>query len=117
MFLELETSANSADGRHFEHRNTFFFAPYKSCELAEAKIAHRVESLGGNRFKVTLSTDAPAFFVWLAVTGDLGLFDDNSFTLLPDRPVELVYEPEQPHTAEELQQKLRVTQLRDSYAV
>ena len=64
-----------------------------------------------------MTSEHPAFYVWLAVTGDMGLFDDNSFTLLPDRPMEVLYEPEQPHTAEELQEKLRITHLRDSYAV
>ncbi len=115
VFLELETTARSADGKTFTHHNTFFPAPYKSCNLAKAKISHRVDALGNNRFRIALSTDAPAFFVWLAVTGDLGLFDDNSFTLLPDCPMELVYEPKQPHTADELQQKLRITHLRDTY--
>ena len=61
-----------------EARNDWFFAPFKESPVAEAKI--KAEVSGGS---VTLSTDKPAFFVWLELPGVKGEFSDNSFTLLP----------------------------------
>ena len=60
------------------HRNEWIFASFKNSPVAEANVMAAVS--GHN---VTLTTDRPAFFVWLDVPGIRGEFDDNSFTLLP----------------------------------
>ena len=69
-------------------RNDFFFAPFKDAPLADATVSAAFDG-----FRVTLSTDAPAFFVWANVEGIRGEFDDNSFTLLPGEPRTLVFSP------------------------
>ena len=65
--------------------NDYHFAPYRDLPLARAKIVRKVENRDG-RWTVTLTADAPAFFVWANVKGMKGEFSDNSFTLLPGRP-------------------------------
>ncbi len=63
------------------HRNEWFFGSFKDSPIAKVNITVAIS--GHN---VTLTTDRPAFFVWLDVPGIRGEFDDNSFTLLPGEP-------------------------------
>ena len=67
-------------------------------------------------FKVTLTTDRPAFFTWANAKGIRGEFDDNSFTLLPGRPKTIVYRPKSEGvTSSRFGQALSVTHLRRTY--
>ena len=61
-------------------RNDCHFGPYRDQPLAKANVKAKVEGA-----RVTLTTDRPAFFVWLAAPGCE--FSDNCLTLLPGRPV------------------------------
>ena len=64
-------------------------------------------------FRFVLSTDAPAFFVWLEAPGVRGEFNDNSFTLLPGEPRAIAFAPKDPAaTPESFQASLAVTHLR-----
>ena len=82
-FFVIHTHADSSIGS-FTHENTFFIKPYKAFELPLCNIKAEIKSLKDN-FEITLETDKPAFFVTLDAPGTDGLFNDNSFTLLPDR--------------------------------
>ena len=77
--VELQTAAGTA--RAERHG-----ASYRDVALADAQISVAADGL---RRTVTLSADRPAFFVWAAVAGADGEFDDNCLTLLPGRPVTL----------------------------
>ena len=68
-----------------DFQNDWHFGFYKDMPLAKAKVEAEVKGEGG-RWKVVLSADKPAFFVWANVRGVRGEFDDNAFTLLPGRP-------------------------------
>ncbi len=97
-------------------RNEHVFTTWKSCELPQAKVAWTVAALEARRFRVTLTTDAPAFYVSLDVEGGRGEFDDNCFTLLPDEEKEIVFTSKgTPPSAEQLQQSLSVHHLRTTY--
>ncbi len=88
-FLALSLKADAGlDAQHVLSRNDWFFAPFKDSPVAEAGISASVSGLD-----VTLSTDRPAFFVWLDVAGVRGEFDDNSFTLLPGEPRTVSFRP------------------------
>lgn len=116
-FLELETTGVDAEGRSFCHENTAFLTPPKCSELAETRIEAEItgseEEPGA--FRIRLTSGAPAFFVWLAVEGDAGRFSDNSFTLLPDRPVELAYRAAGKLDCADLKRRLRIVHLRETY--
>jgi beta-mannosidase len=91
--------------------NTHFFTEYKRCELPEPRIRVRV----GAGFRVTLTTDRPAFFVALEAAGIRGEFADNNFTLLPGRPRTLRFHPKQAVTLAALRESLQVRHLRGTY--
>ena len=66
-------------------------------------------------YQITLTTDKPAFFVWVNATGVRGEFDDNSFTLLPGEPRTLTFTPKEPTNAETFANSLTVTDLSKSF--
>lgn len=72
--------------------NYWVSAPYRDCPLAAATVTRRVEdgAVEGT-FRVTLTTDYPAFFVWANAEGIRGEFDDNSILLLPNAPRTLTF--------------------------
>ena len=94
-------------------RNEWFFAPFKECPLEKAHVR-----IGRARcpYQVTLTTDKPAFFVWVNATGVRGEFDDNSFTLLPGETRTLTFTPKGPVDAETFAKSLSVTDLSKSYS-
>ena len=50
-------------------------------------------------FNVTLTTDKPAFWVWMNAKGVRGEFDDNAVTLVPGRPRTFTFSPKDASTA------------------
>jgi beta-mannosidase len=100
--------------------NELFLAEPKRCEVARAKVVPSVIETK-NGLAVRLSTDRPAFYVALSVTGIQGEFDDNCFTLLPGSPRVVTFTPSapgggaRPVTAAQLGGALSVMHLRDTY--
>ena len=87
-----------------------------SLVLAEAHLAKATVEASFGGFRVTLSTDKPVFFTWANVKGIPGEFDDNSFTLLPDRPRTLTFVPKAAAvTAADFKRAFSVTHLRETY--
>ena len=103
LALALDSSAGNA-------ANEWMFDKFKDCPLADAEI--RVEFDG---LAVTLSTEKPAFFVWMNVAGVSGEFADNSFTLLPGRPRKIEFVPRGKLAPEAFRRAFSVTSLRESY--
>jgi len=69
-------------------RNDWHFGFFKDVPLANAKVDVKVDG-----YKVTLTTDKPAFYVWADAYKMGGEFTDNCLTLLPGEPVEIIFEP------------------------
>ena len=91
-------------------QNDWMFDYYKTYDLADAKVTAVFDG-----FRVTLSTDKPAFFVWANVKGVRGEFDDNSFTLLPGRPKVLTFNPKTSVSAHDFRNAFTVMHLRSAY--
>ncbi|MBP5505730.1 MAG: glycoside hydrolase family 2 protein [Bacteroidales bacterium] len=72
--------------------NTWLFDEFKNSPLEKASVSCTPAVRDGH-WTVTLTTDKPAFFTWVGVGNIPGEFNDNSFTLFPGRPVELVFTP------------------------
>ena len=114
-FGDDETRANrflsvSLVGDGVDFRNEFFFERYKKCPLAVANVSAEADG-----FAVRLKTDRPAFFVWANAEGIRGEFSDNSFTLLPDRPVTLTFTPKDASvTPEDFRRALKIRHLGSS---
>lgn len=80
-FFLIRTAAETEQGT-FSHENTFLCKPYKAFELPDCNIKTKIET-AKDYFEITVETDKPAFFVMLDAGDIEGVFDDNSFTLVP----------------------------------
>ena len=69
---------------------------------------------GKNIFELEVSTDYPAFFVWLNATGVRGEFSDNSFMLLPGRPRTITFMPKANVSKERFKRSLSARHLRSA---
>ena len=105
--------------RFGEAENVWFSAPFKDCAIAAAKVtlSNVRERLmdGKNVFELEVSTDYPAFFVWLNATGVRGEFSDNSFMLLPGRPRTITFMPKANVSKEKFEQSLSVRHLKSAH--
>ena len=93
-----------------EYVNEWLFAPYKDLDLSAARVEAKFD-----RFTVTLSTDRPAFFVWVNAMGVHGEFSDNSLTLLPGHPVTLSFSPKCGVSPADFKKLCTITHLKESY--
>jgi len=104
------------DGQTIKYRNEWFFNFFKASTLGDA-LVDAIASERNGKWTVTLTTDKPAFFVWVNVSGMRGEFDDNSFTLFPGRPVTLTFTPkDKTATFTDFAKALTVKHLRQTYA-
>ncbi len=101
--------------RFGDAENIWFHAPFKDCPLAPAKVEigglRETISAGLRAFEMEVSTDCPAFFVWLSAPGIRGEFSDNSFTLLPGRPRKITFTPRAPVSVDAFRAALQATHL------
>ena len=70
-------------------------ADYKG-DLPKANVKAEIDG-----FKVTLTTDKPAFWVWMNAKGIRGEFDDNAVTLVPGEKRVFTFEPADKSTTPE----------------
>ena len=98
--------------------NYWVSAPYRDCPLAPAKVKAEVVDEGvapkGMTFAVRLTTDYPAFFVWVNARGIRGEFDDNSILLLPNAPRTLTFTAKEKTTLAAFRRALTVRHLQES---
>ncbi len=71
--------------------NDYFPKPYKAYELVDATVSAQWSDRDGKAV-LTLESDRPTLFTTASVDAP-GYFSDNALTLLPGRPVELVFHP------------------------
>ena len=72
--------------KHGVYQNDWHFGSYKDKALARANIRQTVRRSETQGPLVEVSTDRPAFFVWVESIGAVAPTDDNAFVLLPGRP-------------------------------
>jgi beta-mannosidase len=114
VFLTVDIDVKSAN-KTYTHSNTHFFLPFKNCELPPANIKKVIMKVG-NKWKIILETDKPAFFVTLDAENIPGHFTDNSFTLLPKKEKIIDFIPEQKNlTLKKLQNAITLKHLRETY--
>jgi beta-mannosidase len=112
-FLTLDLKA-TGDRLRATHQNECFFDVYKRLDLPKARV--RVKAAAREEgFDVEVSTDRPAFFVTLDAGSLPGVFSDNSFTLLPDKPRRVTFTPRKATTLVAFRKALQATHLRMTY--
>jgi len=97
----LRATLTSAEGGGTQVSDEWFFERFRNLALAEPKVEAQVEARPDGRFAVRLSTDVPAFGVWLNATGLRGEFSDNVVTLHPGEPETLLFTPEEAGLSED----------------
>ena len=80
-------------------------ADYKG-DLPKANVKAEIDG-----FKVTLTTDKPAFWVWMNAKGIRGEFDNNAVTLVPGDPRTFTFKPKDAITPELFKESFTVTHL------
>ena len=80
-------------------------ANYKG-DLPKANVKAEIKG-----FTVTLTTDKPAFWVWMNVKGIRGEFDDNAVTLVPGNPRTFTFRAKDSITPEQFKAAFSVTHL------
>ena len=80
-------------------------ADYKG-DLPKANVKAEI-----NGFSVTLTTDKPAFWVWMNANGIRGEFDDNAVTLVSGSPRTFTFKPKDAITPELFKKSFTVTHL------
>ncbi|KKB81260.1 hypothetical protein VW35_03845 [Devosia soli] len=95
--------------------NDYFPQPYKAYELVQPTISTKWSDHGGQAV-LTLEADKPAFFATATVDAP-GYFSDNAVTLLPGRPVDIVFTPRHgaSYSASDLAPSLRVRNLAETF--
>ena len=81
---------------------------YNDVTLPKANVKVEVDG-----FRVILSTDKPAYWVWANAKGVAGEFDDNAITLVPSTPRVLTFTPKGKVTPEQFKAALTVVNLND----
>ena len=95
--------------------NLVHFARPKHLELTMPTIETAIETIDDNRFRVTLTTDRPALWTWLELSGTAARYADNFVHLRPGVPVTIDVTPSQPLSEAALRQQLQVRSLFDTY--
>ena len=87
---------------------TWMFVEPKDCSIQKADVKMTASRRKG-KWVVSLTTDKPAFYVWVTAKGFKGHFCDNSFTLLPGQIKEITFKAE--GSFDEFAKALKVTHL------
>ncbi len=90
------------------------FARPKHLELCRPDIKASF-SKNKNRAAITLTAKAPALWVWLDLEGSDARFSNNFFHLLPGEPVEVTILTKDSIPLSEIQRKIRIRSLIDTY--
>lgn len=95
--------------------NDYFPKPYKAYELVDANVSASWSDRDGQAV-LTLDSDKPALFTTATVDVP-GYFSDNALTLLPGRPVELVFHPRHGAkvTSDDLASSLKIRHLAETF--
>lgn len=96
--------------------NLVLFARPKHLNLLPSEIQSSVRQTGERRFEVDLTASHPALWIWLSTPDGECTYSDNFFHLLPGQPKVVEIVCEQDVTANELNRRLRVQSLVDTYA-
>jgi beta-mannosidase len=98
-------------------QNLVLFERPKHLELQPPAIRVEQKISGGRETQLTLTTDKPALWVWLEIVGCEARFSKNFFHLIPGaQAVEVTILLDETLSEIELQQRLRVRSLTDTYS-
>ena len=112
-FLVVDVEADDPAIKTYQSGWFFDIPKTLNMEKPDIKMAARNE---GGRWLVTLSTDKPAFGVWVETPGIPGEFSDNFIALVQGEPRTLEFRPHDPKTAfDAFRKSLTLKHIRATY--
>ncbi|MBO7653317.1 MAG: hypothetical protein J6U40_00195 [Kiritimatiellae bacterium] len=96
-------------------RNCRIFCDWKALETESLRIGAEIRVWNDNGFAVTLTSEQPAFWVWLTVMGEEAWYDENFFFLEPGHPFRVRISPVRRMKLEDFRKKLRIRTIRDTF--
>lgn len=114
--LLVTTTAKDQNGKKYSHQEIVTLVPWKKMPLPQAKVTVTdIKMIDKQHFQITLDTDKPAFFLWLALKNDpTAIFEDNAITLLPGKTT-LTLTTGKEYTAAKVKKELTTFHLRETY--
>jgi beta-mannosidase len=103
------------DAGVLESSNVVLFCRPKHMELPSPAIRLEVRPWDDNSYAVTLTSQAPALWVWLSLKGYDAKFDDNFFCLEPNQAVRVRVTPATRLKPAAFRQALRAASIWDTY--
>lgn len=114
--LRIVVDAKDAKGQKYHYTNLVNLDTWKRAPIpvANPKV-ESVKKVGDNRFEITIDTDKPAYYAWMALPGDPhAIFSDNAMTLLPGK-TKITLDTTIPYTEAKLKKELTLVHLRQTY--
>jgi beta-mannosidase len=99
----------------YSSENFISFIKPKHLELPDPRIQYTLKQGRGGDIRVTLSSKAPALWVWLEADGIDIKLSDNFFHMVPGKTIEIALQPAKTISITGLKKKLTVRSLRDTY--
>lgn len=93
------------------------FCKWKALNSFPPRLRVEIRMQDNGNFTLTVSSRAPAFWVWLAIDGSRAQYDNNFFCLEPERPLRLRVMPSERLKLAEVRERLRISSLRDTWQV
>ncbi len=95
--------------------NTVLFCEPRGLALQPSRMRAEIRAWDDNSFAVTLTSHHPALWVWLSLEGMDARYDDNFFSLEPDKPFRMRVTPSTRLKLDQFRQLLRIGSLRDTW--
>jgi beta-mannosidase len=95
--------------------NFVSFAKPKHMQLKEPGFETNIEALEENKFKLSLNAQNTALWTWLELSEIDAQLSDNFFHIYPGREIIIEIKPEKEMTVEEVEEKLMIKSLVDTY--
>jgi beta-mannosidase len=109
LFLELKVAGKSVSD------NFVSFAKPKHMELLEPDFKTEITKITTAKYKIKITAAKTALWTWLELKNQSANYSDNFVHLYPGKTAEIILEPEYDLTTAELQSKLKVRSLIDTY--
>jgi len=95
--------------------NTVLFCEPRELALQPSRMRAEIRAWDDNSFAVTLTSHHPALWVWLSLEGMDARYDDNFFSLEPDKPFRVRITPSTRLKLDQFRQLIRIGSLRDTW--
>lgn len=102
------------DGEMLSENTTFFERP-KHLKLESPNIKSGIKQMDSTHFSVEVTTDRPAFWLWMSMGEQFGQYSERFFDLYPHQSKTIVIRTDQEMTLDTFTQLLTINTITDTY--